>query len=183
MLGQDELTPRQRHERFIEFADALDVLLRFEPPGSGGVSFDGEWYTAKHARMVGSPAQQPRMPLLIAGNGPKTIRYAAERGDGWITTGGQHGGAGRVVGRCRTASLARFDDAYAASGRTDDVARILSLDDETFYSLSSVATYEDAVNHAASLGFTDVVAHWPREDGIYAGEESVLEAVAELMRR
>ncbi len=34
------------------------------------------------------------------------------------------------------------------------------------------------MGRAADLGFTDVVAHWPREDGIYAGDESVLEAVA-----
>ena len=51
VLGQDELTPRQRHERFIEFADALDVLLRFEPAGSDGVSFDDEWFTAVTAEV------------------------------------------------------------------------------------------------------------------------------------
>jgi len=31
---------------------------------------------------------------------------------------------------------------------------------------------------AAELGFTDVVAHWPRPDGPYAGSAVVLEAVA-----
>ena len=41
VLGQEELTPRQRHDRFVEFVDALDVLLRFEDPGSGGISFSG----------------------------------------------------------------------------------------------------------------------------------------------
>src|SRR5690606_35286380 len=40
MLGQSELTSRQRHERFVEFVTWLDELLRFEAPGSGGVSFD-----------------------------------------------------------------------------------------------------------------------------------------------
>jgi alkanesulfonate monooxygenase SsuD/methylene tetrahydromethanopterin reductase-like flavin-dependent oxidoreductase (luciferase family) len=177
VLGQEEFSPRQRHERFVEFADALDILLRFEAPESGGVSFDGEWYTAKQARMVGSPAQDPRMPLLIAGNGPKSIRYAAERGDGWITTGGE--GCGSENWWAGVGDLIRrFDDAFAASGRTDPLARVLSLDDESYYSLSSVAEYTDAVGRAAELGFTDVVAHWPREDGIYAGDESVLEAVA-----
>ena len=53
VLGQPELTPRQRFARFAEFAEALDVLLRFEPPGSGGISFEGEWFTASGARMVG----------------------------------------------------------------------------------------------------------------------------------
>jgi alkanesulfonate monooxygenase SsuD/methylene tetrahydromethanopterin reductase-like flavin-dependent oxidoreductase (luciferase family) len=182
VLGQDELTPGQRHERFIEFADALDALLRFEPPGSGGVSFEGEWYTAKQARMVGSPAQSPRMPLLLAGNGPKTIRYAAERGDGWITTGGASGGTEEWW--AGVAELVRrFDDTYTASGRTDEVTRMLSLDDESYYSLSTAEEYENAVGRAAALGFTDVVAHWPRQDGIYAGDESVLEAVADRFAR
>jgi alkanesulfonate monooxygenase SsuD/methylene tetrahydromethanopterin reductase-like flavin-dependent oxidoreductase (luciferase family) len=180
VLGQQQLTPRQRHERFIEFADALDVLLRFEGLGSDGVSFDGDWFTAQQARMVGSPAQRPRMPLLFAGNGPKSISYAAERGDGWITTGGED--AGTEEWWAGVAQLAgRFADAYAASGRTDDVARVLSLDDEGYYSMSSLEAYEDAVGRAAELGFTDVVAHWPRANGIYAGEESVLEAVAERL--
>ena len=59
----------------------------------------------------------------------------------------------------------RFDDEYAASGRQDDIARILSIDIESDYSLASAAAYEDAVGRAESLGFTDVVAHWPRTTG------------------
>lgn len=181
VLGQDELTPRQRHERFIAFADALDTLLRFEQPGSGGISFAGEWYDAVNARMVGAPAQHPRMPLLIAGNGPKTVRYAAERGDGWVTTGGNED-ADHAAWWAGVETLARrFDDAYAASGRTDTVSRILSLDDENRYSLRSAAAYADAVGRAEALGFTDVVAHYPREHGIYAGDEKVLDEVAELL--
>src|SRR6478736_6220717 len=45
VLGQAELTPRERHERFAEFAQALDTLLRFERPGDDGISFEGAWYT------------------------------------------------------------------------------------------------------------------------------------------
>lgn len=181
VLGQDELTPRQRHERFLEFADALDLLLRFEQSGSGGISFEGEWYSALNARMVGTPAQHPRMPLLIAGNGPKTIRYAAERGDGWVTTGGNED-ADHEAWWAGVAVLAHsFDDAYAVAGRTDEVSRILSLDDENRYSLTSAAAYEDAAGRAAALGFTDVVAHYPREHGIYQGTEKVLEQVAETL--
>jgi hypothetical protein len=31
---------------------------------------------------------------------------------------------------------------------------------------------------AARLGFTDVLAHWPRPEGVYAGHESVVEEIA-----
>ena len=182
VLGQQELTPRERHDRFVEFVDALDTLLRFEEPDSGGISFSGDWFVAHSARMVGAPSRRPRMPLLIAANGPKTIRYAARRGDGWVTTGGSE--EDREQWWSVIAALSRrFDDEYEASGRHDDVARILSIDIESDYSLASAAAYEDAVGRAESLRFTDVVAHWPRDEGIYAGQESVLDEVAGILSR
>ena len=57
----------------------------------------------------------------------------------------------------------------------------MSIDTESHYSLSSAGDYEDAVGRAEALGFTDVVAHWPREDGLYAGDEAVLEEVASAL--
>jgi hypothetical protein len=59
------------------------------------------------------------------------------------------------------------------------VRRVLSLDSSPQFSLESVAVYEEMTGRAAELGFDDVVAHWPRPDGPYAGSEAVLEAVAE----
>ena len=56
--------------------------------------------------------------------------------------------------------------------------RHLSIDSGGTYSLSSAAAFEDAVARAAALGFTDVIAHWPREQGVYAGDERVLREVA-----
>ena len=180
VLGQQELTPRERHDRFVEFVDALDVLLRFEEPGSGGISFSGDWYIAQNARMVGTPSRRPRMPLLIAGNGPKAIRLAARQGEGWVTTGGSEEDREQWWSGVATLSR-RFDDEYAASARSDDIARVLSIDTEWDYSLASAAAYEDCVGRAESLGFTDVVAHWPREAGIYAGKESVLDQIAGML--
>lgn len=179
VLGQRMLTPRERHDRYVEFADALDTLLRFEEPGSGGISFRGDWFTADAARMVGAPAQEPRAPLWLAGNGPKAIRYAAARGDGWITTGGPE--EDREDWWRGVADLARrFEDAAEAVGRPH-IARVLSLDNEVAYSLRSAAAYRDDVARAAELGFTDVVAHWPRESGLYAGDEAVLDDVADRL--
>ena len=174
VLGQPEYTPRQRHERFAEFVERLDTLLRFENDGDGGISFAGDWYRAVNARMVGAPAQSPRLPFVIAANGPKGVALAARFGQGWVTTG-----SGEYRGEAwwrEVASLAgRLDDAAEAAGRDPlTIDRYLSLDAESFYSLASADAFEDAAARAAELGFTDVIAHWPRQDGLYAGSEDVL---------
>ena len=86
----------------------------------------------------------------------------------------RHGG--RLAGEL---SKRRLDDACDAAGRDPlTISRTLSLDAEARYSLASVGAFEDAVGRAAELGFTDVVSHWPREHGLYAGDESVLDEVA-----
>lgn len=181
VLGQAEYSPRQRFARFIEFAEALDLLLRFEQPGSDGISFAGEWFTASGARMVGEPAQHPRMPLHLAAEGPKGLEFAARLGDGWVTTGGTIDDT-NAWWRHLAELSSRLDDACVTAGRdVSSLDRILSLDSEPRYSLASAAAFEDAVGRAAELGFTDVVAHWPREHGLYAGDEAVLDDVAQLM--
>jgi hypothetical protein len=74
---------------------------------------------------------------------------------------------------------ARLDDAAGAAGRAPaTIDRYLSLDSEDVYSLASVGAFVDAVGRAAELGFTDVISHWPRASGIYAGSEDVLLEVA-----
>jgi hypothetical protein len=47
------------------------------------------------------------------------------------------------------------------------------------FSLSSAEYFREAAGRAAELGFTDIVAHWPREEGVYAGRLSTLERVAQ----
>ena len=178
VLGQPELTPRQRFARFAEFAEALDLLLRFETPGSGGVSFEGEWFTASGARMVGEPSQHPRMPLHLAADGPKGLALATRIADGWVTTAGADDDT-EAWWRLAGELVRRLVDACDAAGRDPaTMSRTLSLDAEARYSLASVDAFEDAVGRAAELGYTDVVSHWPREHGLYAGGESVLDEVA-----
>ena len=181
VLGQAELTARERHERFVEFVTGLDELLRFEAPGSGGISFRGEWFTAVNARMVGRPAQAPRMPLIVAANGPKGLAMVAERADGWVTTGRDG-----VVGDEWWSGIAelgsRLDEALATQGR-DRIDRYLSLDSGGILALESVGAWEDAVGRASELGFTDVIYHWPRAEGIYAAREEVLIEVASRLGR
>ena len=76
-----------------------------------------------------------------------------------------------------------FTSVADLSHRLDDLLegrhldRYLSLDSKV-YALSSPSAFEDAVGRAAALGFTDVITHWPRSEGVYAGSEAVLEMIA-----
>jgi alkanesulfonate monooxygenase SsuD/methylene tetrahydromethanopterin reductase-like flavin-dependent oxidoreductase (luciferase family) len=180
VLGQPELSPRQRHERFAEFVEGLDTLLRFETFDEG-ISFDGDWFDAVNAQMVGAPAQAPRLPFVVAANGPKGLALAARFGQGWVTTG-PDGATGDDWWRGVAALAGRLDDAAEAAGRDPrTIDRYLSLDSEAAYSLASVDAFEQMAGRAGELGFTDVISHWPRRDGIYAGSEQVLiEAASRL---
>jgi alkanesulfonate monooxygenase SsuD/methylene tetrahydromethanopterin reductase-like flavin-dependent oxidoreductase (luciferase family) len=181
VLGQPELTPRERFARFAEFAEALDVLLRFDTTGSDGISFEGTWYTAAGARMVGEPSQHPRMPLHLAADGPRGLALAVRIADGWVTTAGDVDDT-EAWWRKAGELIKRLDDACADAGRDPStMSRTLSLDAEARYSLTSIDAFDEAVGRAAELGYTDVVSHWPREHGLYAGDEAVLDEVAQRL--
>ena len=153
------------------------MLLRHETGADeGGISFDGEHFTAVGARMVGTPAQTPRVPLLLAADGPRGVRLAARRGDGWITNGGgfdPDSGAPLEAWWTRVAELLEISREAEHSAGTR-IERFLSLDSAPVFSLSSVGAFEDAAGRAAELGFDEIVTHWPRAEGIYSGDEDVL---------
>ena len=51
------------------------------------------------------------------------------------------------------------------------MGRYLNLDSAPVLSVSSIDAFTDAAGRAAALGFTDILVHWPRPDGVYAGDE------------
>ena len=60
--------------------------------------------------------------------------------------------------------------------------RYLSVDSSGAFGPSSVEHLRDVLGRAATLGFDEVVVHWPRPDGVYAGDLGVLErAAAEVL--
>jgi len=176
VLGEQELSPRQRADRFTEFTESLDGMLRVD-----GFDYAGGYYTVRGARNLPGGVQRPRPPFVVAANAPRTMRLAARFGQGWVTTGRaadtqQEWWDG--VERLTT----DFDAALGEVGRAQhEVRRYLSLDAAPNYSLSSVRAFRDAARRAEQLGFTDVVVHWPRSSEPYEGHEQVLEHVAETV--
>lgn len=183
ILG-DHLTRGQRTRRFAEFVRLLDRTLTQDH-----VDHEGEFYVAVDARTRPGCVQQPRVPFVVAADGPRSMALAAQLGSGWLTTGPRAGvtaddegtagverwwaGLGEVV--------ERFEEVRREHGdRTLD--RYLMLDSAGPPALSSVAFHDEQVARAADLGFTDVILHWPRPQAPYLADPAVLEAVAPAAR-
>lgn len=174
VLGLQPLSPRERVDRYAEFVDLLDALLREKR-----ATRSGAYYTAVDARSEPGCVQQPRVPFLLAANGPRSMRIAARYGQGWVTTGPRTDDLDTWwAGVADAAALFGTALSETAGRGTQDVSRVLQLDSAPVFSMSSVGAFDDAVGRAAAIGFTDVITHWPRENSWYAGSESVLEAVA-----
>ncbi|SES46446.1 LLM class flavin-dependent oxidoreductase [Actinokineospora terrae] len=173
--GGEDTTQAQVADRFAEFVELSDALLT-----GPKTTFTGEYYRTEDARNAPGCVQRPRVPFLIAANGPKAMGLAARFGQGWVTTG-RPGGAETVAAWWADVAkrAARFDRALEEIGRDPStIDRYVSVDASPLFALESVEAFTEHVSRARDTGFTDVVIHWPRPDGPYAGRELVLEEVA-----
>ena len=175
LLAQPPMTVRERVDRFQEDVDLL-VRLRAEDH----VDADGRWFSVRDARTLPGLG---RTPLLVAGNGPRSVRYAARVGDGWVTTGPSTGSVEEWLGGLAVSSRVLEEELGER-----DLPRYVLLDSagtlfggEGRSSLSSVGFFTDLVGRVAELGFTDAITHWPRPEAPYAADERVLEHVAALL--
>lgn len=174
VLGEQTLAVAERVDRFQEFVQTL-VALR----DGDRVSTSGRWFSTVEARTL--PGLR-HTPLLVAANGPRSVRFAAAVGDGWVTTGPRADSTDAWFAGLAE-SVDRFEEALIEHGRSArprylllDSAPQLGGPERT--SLSSVEHFTELTGRAAELGFTDVVTHWPRPDSPYAASEAVLEVVA-----
>ena len=177
IMGED-LPLRDRVARFHEFTRLLDRLLTEDH-----VTADGRFYAARDVRTLPGPVRGSGdagndVPLIIAANGPRSIDLAVERGDAWMTYGGNADTDEEWWALVGSHSR-RVDEALEAAGREASAfGRYLNLDSAPTFSLTSAAVFEDAVGRAAGLGFTDVITHWPRATEPFHGTRDVLDVVA-----
>jgi len=185
ILGH-HLTRGQRTRRFGEFVSLLDRVLREDH-----VDHDGEFFAARDARTRPGCVQQPRVPFVVAANGPRSMALAAAHGQGWMTTGPagrevdpDDSEAARIeqwwrgivdIGRRYTEIEAGADRSSPGVERPAD--RYLSLDASGTPALRSADFFDEQVGRADELGFTDVVVHWPRGSEPYRADPAVLERI------
>jgi alkanesulfonate monooxygenase SsuD/methylene tetrahydromethanopterin reductase-like flavin-dependent oxidoreductase (luciferase family) len=101
-----------RVRRFAEFVDLLDRLLTHEV-----TTFDGEFYRCTEAETIPLPVQRTRPPVTIAAHGPRMLRIAAERADGWSSWGGYDIETEEQMFSVTRDRSRRFDDLCIEAGR------------------------------------------------------------------
>jgi alkanesulfonate monooxygenase SsuD/methylene tetrahydromethanopterin reductase-like flavin-dependent oxidoreductase (luciferase family) len=176
VLGQERWSTRERSERFVEFVELTDRLLR-----DGATSYDGRYYSADDARMWPGCVQQPRLPFAVAAIGPRGMRVAAEHGATWVTTGDRSSGpplTGAQGAAIVAEQMARLDAVCDEIGRDPaSLARLVLLGVELDDGLSSIEAFRDVVGHYEAVGVTDVVVVWPRPTEPYAGDVATFERI------
>ena len=166
ILGHDPWPRKERTERFGEFVDLLDRLLREDD-----VSAQGTYYAADEARNVPGCVQQPRVPFAVAAVGPRGMRLAARQGASWVTYGDLSGAEqlGPEVGaRIVREQITALEAACAAEGRDPSTLdRVVLTGPQLDPCLDSVEAFRDMLGRYEEAGATDVVVHWPRETEPY----------------
>ena len=96
-------------ERFARLEEQLEIIIGlWETPAGVTFSFDGTYYTLSGSPALPKPAQRPRPPVLVGGDGPtRTPRLAARFADEYnvpfATLEATVAAFGRVREACRAA--------------------------------------------------------------------------------
>ncbi|MDH4159117.1 MAG: LLM class flavin-dependent oxidoreductase [Actinomycetota bacterium] len=164
MAGVDVLTmaPRERVDRLAEGVVVIDRLLRGDRS-----AFHGRFTSYDAAATAPGSVQQPRLPLMVAGNGPRITRLAADRADiwnTWIDNGDADAFHALTVDR-----MQRFDERLVANGRgLAAVTRSLLVFDDVMQPWADDDAVPRLVAQFRPLGFTQFVFYPPGPDQLEA---------------
>ncbi|MEU3622457.1 LLM class flavin-dependent oxidoreductase [Amycolatopsis coloradensis] len=177
VLGGVPWSPAERRDRFTEFVEVVDQLLR--QPCS---DYAGRFYSARDAWIDPDGGARDRIPVVVAGSGPTGMRLAARHGDGWVTNG-VAARRGRVPPAV-TPELAREQiDAVRRTcveeGRDPATLKVFLMNvNRAQAAFSSAAAFADTAGRYAEIGVTDLIVPFPRSEPPYEGDLRVLEQVA-----
>lgn len=172
-LGGGEPSPVERGERFAEFVTMVDRLLR-----GPSTTYSGQYYTAADVWLSPGCVRRPRAALGVAATGARGMRLAAEVADIWITTGD----CARPSWRTEPAAfdtwrrqLARLDSAREQAGRPGGLRKLVHLSRVVANPYESPERLADLLGRCAEAGFSDAVLPYPRDNGIFAGDQRAFE--------
>ena len=185
-VGMGAWSLAERLARFEEQLSLADRLLRGDL-----VDHSGRFYRAEAVQLP-APMQQPRPPLVVAGQVPGTLRLVARFADGWNTLGGQPlTKSGRpplplAEAAARTHEQVQLLDQYCRELGRDVGAIRRSVLPYRFEidPLSSLGAFDEFVGRYAEVGMDEFVFYWPpfgnlrRKEPISPGQQATFERIA-----
>ena len=147
-----------------------DVVRGYRAVLDGTTEWEGRTTSFRGLETLPAPEGVARPELLLAAHGPRALALAAAYADTWNSYGGP--GSTQLDAEDYWALLAQqargFDEACRSAGRDPSaVRRSLLLGFGRVRPTTSVDAYLAAAEHAASLGFTELVVHG--RVGIHSG--------------
>jgi alkanesulfonate monooxygenase SsuD/methylene tetrahydromethanopterin reductase-like flavin-dependent oxidoreductase (luciferase family) len=177
LLGHSRRGLQGKAEMFSEFVDLLDQALR-----GAEVTYEGRYWSVSGVTLIPGCVQKPRIPFAVAASASSTMEVAARHGSMWVTNGDRsHRGppldpiqGAKVVSR----QLERLEEVCKQEGRgLGAIDRLVLTGSRLDSGLGSPAQFAELVDAYEEVGVTDIVVHWPRAEGPYAGDEAVLEQI------
>lgn len=165
--GIDFPEPRQLVDQFSEAVEIIESLL-VNPT----TTYDGAHYRLVDAPSNPRPFQKPRMPLTLAGHGPRMLGIAAKHADRWNSFG--------TVEQMRERNQI-LDDHCTRIGRnpgeiTRSMYRWVSPENGDHW--SSLEAFRDMVGRYQDVGVEEFIIECPRDD-----QRDLLELIATEMIR
>jgi F420-dependent oxidoreductase-like protein len=156
--GWDFPSAKERVDRFAEALEIWELLQSSER-----TTYRGQHYTLIDAPFQPKALQEPRLPVLIGGSGPRMMRLTARHADMWNGIGTPD----ELAEQSR-----RLDEACALEGR--DPATLARTVSPSLNLLASVDAFEAGVAAYHAAGIRDIYLPWPRAEA----EVPVLRQVA-----
>src|SRR5437773_35657 len=164
IFGTAQWSAGERVERLEDQLQLLDALLRGRP-----VTSTGRHYSVTGAQLP-EPVQRPRPPLVVAGEGRKSLRLVARHADAWVTLGGQPLTPERGVPTVSEGEALRTTRERVAMLEADcreigrdprEIRRIVLAYRRHVDPLSSLEAFDEFVGSYAEMGFDEFVFYWP----------------------
>lgn len=173
VLGQEPWSSAQRHERFEEFARALDRLLR-EP----NTNLDGPHYPVIGSRQIPGPLQLPRPPLYLSALGPRSLALTAALAEGWVSFGDPAAGSDSSTFDAVKRQVTRLNRELEVRERdTSSLHRVFLNFEGDESPMASYESFLDWAGRYRELGFDEVVVHWPVRDSAFNYDEELFERI------
>ncbi len=159
MSGTPDWPPKERVDRFREYVEIVDQLLR-----NPEVTYQGQYYQVNGTIMNPQPVQKPRPPLTIGANSPRMLRIAARYADTWNTFGGMDVKTHKEMLTITRERNLYLDKYCTEIGRDPSTLRrsVFIFTEEEYRQLYGVpGGFETIVKGYQEIGITEIIFIYP----------------------